>query len=158
MGAGYHGGFGHTKGAKTYQTDTKKSLIDKTLVLEMEKNKVKFTKENLVFTTKDRTGQIVFLETGNSGAGLKHILDGNGVKTGHAADFQRALGISREDIPIYLHKVITEGQVVRNEQKNIGGKMGYERDYYYKGNYFVVTGVGTNGFLVSAYPKKYKGE
>lgn len=40
----------------------------------------------------------------------------------------------------------------------VGGKTGYERDYYYNGKYFVVTGIGTNGFLVSAYPKKYKRE
>lgn len=36
--------------------------------------------------------------------------------------------------------------------KNIGGKIGYEKDYNYDGLYFVVTAVGRNGFIVSAYP------
>ena len=79
-------------------------------------------------------------------------------RVGHAEDFQRALGINKKEIPNYLYKVITNGTVIRNELKNIGNKVGYERDYYYNGKYFVVTGIGTNGFVVSAYPKKYKGE
>lgn len=164
MGAGYKGGFGHTAGEKKHQKnieETKKSssgLIDKNLVSEMEKNKIKFTKNDLVFTTKDKTGQLIFLEKGNSTAGLKHILDGNGKKAGHAEDFKKAIGISREEIPSYLHKVITHGTIIKEEVKTFGNKTGYERDYYYNGKYFVVTGIGTNGFLVSAYPKKYKGD
>ena len=164
MGAGYKGGFGHTNGEKTHQKNleaTKKptnSLVDKNIVSEMEKNKVKFTPKDLIFTTKDKSGQIVFLEKGNSSAGLQHILDGNGNNAGHAEDFIRAIGISREEIPNYLYKVITHGTIIKEEVKTVGGKTGYERDYYYNGKYFVVTGIGTNGFLVSAYPKKYKGE
>ena len=164
MGAGYHGGFGHTDGEKTHQKNletTKKSsisLVDKNIVSEMERNNIKFAKEDLIFTTKDKTGQLIFLEKGNSSAGLQHILDGNGDKEGHAEDFKRAVGISREEIPNYLHKVITHGTIIKEEVKTFGGKTGYERDYYYNGKYFVVTGIGTNGFLVSAYPKKYKGE
>ncbi len=33
--------------------------------------------------------------------------------------------------------------------------MGYERVYFYEGRYCVVAGIGTNGFIVSAYPKKH---
>ncbi len=39
----------------------------------MQKNRIKFTKENLVFVARDKTGQIVFLEKGKDDAGLKHI-------------------------------------------------------------------------------------
>ena len=30
--------------------------------------------------------------------------------------------------------------------------MGYERVYPYEGEYSIITGIGTNGFIVSAYP------
>ena len=99
-------------------------------------------------------GQIVWLEKGNSNAGLKHILDGNGKTPGHAADFQRAFGISRSEVPAYIEKVITNGTVVNNKLKPVGNRMGYERTYYYNGEHYVVTGIGTNGYIVSAYPKR----
>lgn len=34
----------------------------------------------------------------------------------------------------------------------IKGKWGYERCYEYKGNYYIMTGIGSNGFIVTAYP------
>ena len=48
--------------------------------------------EDMVFITRDATGQVVWLESGNSGAGLEHILHGNGTTKGHAGDFKKALG------------------------------------------------------------------
>ena len=38
--------------------------------------------------------------------------------------------------------------------KNIGGRDGYEYVYENNGNYIVIIVVGTNGFIVSAYPRK----
>lgn len=149
MGAGFHGGFGRTNGANVNESDS--------LIKELERNGVKFTKENIVFITKDQTGQIVWLETGNKSAGLSHILDGDGITSGHAADFERAFGVSREQIPNYLEKVIRYGTVVDNKIVKRGSREGYERTYYYDGKHYVVTGIGTNGFVISAYPKKKKG-
>lgn len=34
--------------------------------------------------------------------------------------------------------------------------MGYERVYYYEGEYCIITGVGTNGFIVSCRRRKEK--
>lgn len=149
MGTGFHGGFGRTNGANANESWS--------LIKELERNGVKFTKENIVFITKDQTGQIVWLETGNKSAGLSHILDGDGVTTGHAADFERAFGVSREQIPNYLEKVIRHGTVVDNKIVKKGSREGYERTYYYEGKHYVITGIGTNGFVISAYPKKKKG-
>ena len=78
MGAGYHGGFGKTYGNGVHKANvsssiSKKNLIDENLVFEMQKNNIKFTKENLVFVTRDKSGQIIFLEKGKDDAGLKHI-------------------------------------------------------------------------------------
>ncbi len=126
------------------------------LIQELESNGIKFSEKDMVFITKDKTGQTVWLEEGNNSAGLKHIIDGNGTTKGHAEDFKNAFGITKSQIPTYLEKVITQGTVVSNTLKPIGNRMGYERVYYYKGNYHVVTGIGDNGFIVSAYPKHIK--
>lgn len=129
-----------------------------TLISELEAVGVKITKENIVFITKDATGQTVWLETGNSSAGLTHILDGNGKTKGHALDFEKAFGVSREQVPNYLNKVISSGKIISNKLVKRGNRDGFERVYYYKGRHYVVTGIGTNGFIISAYPKKMKGD
>ena len=124
------------------------------LISELKAKNVKFSEGDVKFVTRDKTGQIVWLEKGNSNAGLKHILDGNGKTPGHAADFLRAFGISRSEVPAYIEKVITNGTVVNNKLKPVGNRMGYERTYYYNGEHYIVTGIGTNGYIVSAYPKR----
>ena len=147
MGSGLHGGFGRTKGAEDSETAR---LID-----ELEKSRVKFTKEDIMFITRDETGRIVWLEKGNSSAGLEHILNGNGKTPGHAADFERAFGISKSEIPSFLKNVISKGKVVSDTLKTINGRSGYERIYYYDGKHYLMTGIGTNGFIVTAYPIEY---
>ena len=77
-GAGTGLNFGHTKGNQ---------------FIELETAGVKFTKEDVLFVTKDKTGQLVWLEKGNQRAGLEHILNGSGNTGGHAADFERAFGL-----------------------------------------------------------------
>ena len=148
MGAGFYGGFGSTEGTKNSKTTA--------LIAELEKNKVKFTKENLVFITKDATGQTVWLETGNQSAGLEHILNGDGKSSGHVADFERAFGITKDAIPSYLENVITYGKIIDNKIVKKGSREGYTRVYLYEGEYYVVTGIGTNGFIITAYPRRKK--
>ena len=151
MGAGFHGGFGSgTKGAQAAQTQL--------LIKGLESSGVKIAKEDVVFITKDATGQTVWLENGNKFAGLAHILNGDGKSTGHASDFEKAFGVSREDFPYYLNKVITYGKIISNKLVKRGSREGFERVYYYEGKHYVVTGIGTNGFIISAYPKKIKGD
>ena len=95
------------------------------LIQELKNQNIKFSENDVRFITKDKTGQTVWLENGNSSAGLKHILDGNGKTKGHAEDFQKAFGISRADVPAYLEKVITNGRIVNYKMKPIGNRMGY---------------------------------
>lgn len=147
MGSGISGRYSNTKGA---------SSSSEALVKQLEQSGVKLSKKDIVFVTKDKTGQVVWLEKGSSSAGLKHILDGDGKTLGHAEDFQRAFGISRSEIPSHIEKVITNGIVVDNKLKPVGNRMGYERTYYYNGEHYVVTGIGTNGYIVSAYPKRIR--
>lgn len=151
MGAGFHGGFGSsTTGAQEFRTES--------LIKELEKSGVKLTKENVVFATKDATGQTVWLEKGNKSAGLEHILNGDGKSSGHAADFEKAFGVSQKQLACYLNKVISSGKVISNKLVKRGNREGFERVYYYEGKHYVVTGIGTNGFIISAYPKKIKGD
>lgn len=150
MGGGLLGGFGNgTKGIQDAQTQS--------LIGELEKSGVNITKEDIIFVAKDATGQTVWLENGNGSAGLKHILDGNGKSPGHAADFERAFGISRNQIPSFLNDVVSNGRIISNELKRINGRDGFERIYYYDGKHYVLTGIGTNGFRVTAYPIEYGG-
>lgn len=149
MGAGFYGGFGNTHGAKNNSSEE--------LIAGLEKSGVKFTKENIVFITKDATGQTVWLETGNESAGLKHILDGNGQSPGHAADFERAFGVSQNQIPSFLNNIVSKGTVVSNESRIINGREGFERIYYFDGKHYLLAGIGTNVFIVTAYPIEYGG-
>ncbi len=55
--------------------------IDPALISEMTANGIKFTPENVIAAVRSSSGQIVFLETGSSNAGLQHILER------HAVDF-----------------------------------------------------------------------
>lgn len=147
MGAGFHGGFGGTKGAQDNTTVE--------LIAELEKSGVKFTKEDVVFITKDHTGQTIWLERGNASAGLEHILSGDGKSPGHVAHFEQAFGIPKEQIPAFIKEVVTNGKVISNSIKVMNGREGYERIYYYDGRHYLLTGIGTNGFIVTAFPIKY---
>ena len=138
--------------------DNEADVAQSVLIEELEQSNVKFTLKDIVFVTRDKTGQIVWLETGNSMAGLKHILDGNGKTPGYAADFERAFGVKRDDLPAYLKTVITHGKIVSDNIVKVGARDGYERVYYYEGKHVVVTAIGMNGFIVSAYPKRIKEE
>lgn len=95
--------------------------------------------------------QRVWLEKGNSYAGLEHIMQR------HAKDFEEKYNISKKDIPDFLYRVVTNGQVVSNKIKIIKDHKNYERIYKYQDQYYVLAGIGDNGFLVSAYPINVKG-
>ena len=132
---------------------TKKHMID-----QLTKAGVKFNPNYVLFVTKDKMGQLVWLEKGNKSAGLEHILYGDGRSRGHASDFKKALGLESSQLSGYLQKVITYGSIVSNTIKPVGNIMGFEKVYSYEGNYYIVIGIGTNGFIVSAYPRKKGGK
>ncbi len=73
-------------------------------------------------------------------------------------DFKKALGLESNQVSGYLQKVITHGRIVSNTIKPVWNRMGFERVYSYQGNYYIVTGIGTNVFIVSAYPHKKGGK
>lgn len=121
---------------------------DEMLFAQLDREKIKYTRENVLFIVRDATGQIVFLETGNSGAGFNHIIEH------HAGNFKEAFNIEAEQIPMYLKNVVHYGEVVSSKIVIRNDKKGFERKYYYNGEYQVVIGIGLNGFIVSAYPRE----
>lgn len=127
-------------------------------VEDLEKAGVKFNKEDVVFVTKDKTGQLLWLEKGNSKTGLEHILNGNGRSPGHAKDFEKAFGVQKENVANYINHIISTGNIISNTKKLVGLREGFERIYSCDGNYYLLTGIGTNGFIVSAYPIKIGGK
>ena len=128
-------------------------MIDEALVAELERDGVKFTRKDMLFVTRDKTGQIVWLEKGSVGSGMKHIKS-----RGHDEQIAKAFGIPKAEVGVYLRNVMSHGDIVSSEFKLIGRRMGYERVYYYEGEYAIVTGIGTNGFIVSAYPHRHRKE
>ena len=76
---------------------------------------------------------------------------------GHASDFQKAFGVSRQSVPGYIKTVVTKGKLVSSKTILVGGGMlGYERVYYYNGGYHLLVGIGANGFIVTAFASKKK--
>lgn len=51
-------------------------------------------------------------------------------------------------IPSTIKDIFQNGKEINSIRKNSG----LEKVYLYKGEYIVITGVGTNGFIVSVYP------
>ena len=116
------------------------------LISELKSKNVKISESDVKFVTRDKTGQIVWLEKGNASTGLQHIV------TRHAKDFEVKHGISRLQISDHLNNIFSSGKVEYSRITNRRGRTGYERLYSYNGKYYLQTGVGTNGYIVSAYP------
>ena len=132
MGTGFSGDYKNTQG----------SLKPEHLMEELRARGNKFTVEDVVIVTKTKKGELVWLEQGDSSAGLIHIIER------HKNDLERKYGITEEKIPVFVKDVFTDGIEISSKEKNNG----LEKIYQYKGEYIVITGVGTNGFIVSIYP------
>ncbi|MFC9749586.1 polymorphic toxin-type HINT domain-containing protein [Streptomyces niveus] len=121
-----------------------KGCVDQELLEEMKKKGVKFDPEKVVRAERDADGRIVFLEKGNSRAGLQHILEE------HADDFKKA-GVTRQEIADLVMAAVTKGKKVGTQGKGDGRPV-YEVEF--KGNERrVAVTVGSNGFVVGANPK-----
>jgi filamentous hemagglutinin len=104
---------------------------------------VKFTPENVVATGTTPSGQIVFLEIGNSRAGLQHIIEG------HASDFAN-IGVSEAQIPNVVMQAVREGNIVGYQGSGTGRAI-YQTTVNGQSQRIAVT-IGDNGFIVGANP------
>lgn len=138
-------------------TNKVSELARKQMIQPLIDANVKFNEKYVLFVTKDQSGQLVWLETGNDNGGLKHILDGNGKdKKGHVIDFEDKHGINRDEIANHIRDFISNGKIEYSILTIRKGREGYEKLFSMDGKYYLVSGIGTNGFVVSAYPIREK--
>jgi hypothetical protein len=89
-------------------------------------------------------GRTVWLETGNSRAGLQHINDG------HAQDFANR-GVAQEQIPDLIFNALERGQVVGTAGTGRNLRSIYQVDFN-GATQRIGIGISDNGFIVTAHP------
>ena len=118
----------------------KRTDEEKALIKELVESGRKVTPENVIIVTKDKENNIMWLETGNENAGLKHIL------LRHKKDFE-ARGISAKEIPAFIKKAIDQNMPTEKMQNKCGKAVILKIDEkQYK------LAIGLNGYIVTAYP------
>jgi len=116
-------------------TSNTKPLLD-----ELTQNGVKFSPDKVVQIGRDVSGRVVFLEEGNSKAGLQHIIER------HGADFARQ-GISEAQIPDAVMAAATRSKQVGMQ----GTRPIFEVSFCGK-TYRIAVTISDNGFIVGANP------
>lgn len=121
-----------------------KGTFNTSLLDQLTASGVKFTPENVIATARSSSGKIVFLETGNSKAGLQHIIEE------HGSQFAR-MGVSEAQIPRVVMRAVSEGKLVGYQGSGVGRPI-YELNINGQMQRIAVT-VGDNGFVVGANPR-----
>ncbi len=136
-----------TKGGKISLRDEIDAIIKKDpLLKQLVDSNVKINLKEVVFTAKDKSGQVVWLEKGDQDVGLTHIMK-------HESDFVAKHNISKGQLTPHLKNVVSKGKVVSSRLVTLhNGRKGLEKIYLYKGKYYTLGAIGTNGFIVSMYP------
>ena len=132
MGTGFSGNYKSTSGSPKPE-----QLMD-----ELKNSGHKYNEKDVVMVTKTNKNELVWLEKGTSTKRLQHIIEE------HVNDFKIKFGVPEKGIPSKIKDIFTQGTEVSSKEKNGG----IEKIYEYKGEYIVIAGVGTNGFIVSVYP------
>lgn len=101
---------------------------------------LKISPDQVVRITRTATGQTVWLETGNVGSGLQHIVER------HGSDFA-ARGISTSQIPDALMVAINQGTVIGQ----IKDGLIYQFTYADKVQNVLIV-ISNNGYIVTAHP------
>lgn len=102
------------------------------------------------FIKKDEEGKTIWLETGNDNVGLKHI-----VKK-HGSQFKKALGVGEDMIASTIANVITKENYVGGSIDYVNGIKRINKYYKYNDTYYIFTGFGDNGFIITSHPFKPK--
>lgn len=117
--------------------ETSEDLRPQALIEELSKSGQKHNIDEVIAITKTPEGKLVWLEKGNSDAGLKHVLER------HASEFVSE-GIT--DIPRFLVELFKSKPI-----KMGSNAKGLYADYLFGKNTYRVA-YGTNGYIVTVYP------
>lgn len=112
------------------------------LLEELASSSVKYNSKDVLAVTKTADGKLVWLESGNSNAGMQHILD-------HVDDFAKK-GIQQNQIKDLVMESLTNGKIVGYQGRGTGRPI-YEVTFRGKTYQTAIT-VGDNGFIVGANP------
>ena len=124
-----------SKPGKVNERDLNSSLLN-----ELANSGVKCNINDVIKITKTADGKLVWLENGNSKAGLEHIIQ-------HADQFA-AKGISSDKIPDFIMHAIKDGKVVGTQRTRPIYEVMYEGKLQR-----VAISISNNGFIVGANPK-----
>ena len=124
-------------------------MIGKEYLSHLSNMGYKYTESDILFIAKDEAGNLVWLEIGNQDSGLMHII------FHHKDDFANAFGINETEIANYLYNVITHGHL--SSQKPSRHKGGFEYVYRYQNELYTFVAMGSNGYIVTAFPMHYAG-
>ncbi|MFC2659083.1 MAG: hypothetical protein ACFN1F_09960 [Segatella sp.] len=117
------------------------------LIDEVISNGYKISPDDVVLITRDPTGKIVWMETGNSRSGLQHIVD----RHGHEFNGK---GISNSEIPDYVLEAVYQGKIIGTQGRR-NPRTVYE--FTYNGErHTIAVQVSENGYIVSANPRSNK--
>lgn len=150
MGAGSSfGGSGGlpTRGGKFLEEKQDNKIIEKDQLLKtLIDSGVKISVKDVVFTTKDGSGQIVWLEKGDEKSGLTHIQK-------HTNDFVTKHNIQPKYLTTHIKNIVSKGKIMSSRSVLLSnGKIGLEKVYLYNDKYYTIGAIGTNGYIVSIYP------
>lgn len=127
--------------------EIKRKLLEEELFNILESQNADIVVKESIFIVKDKDGQLVWIDSGNSNAGMKHIIDR------HSIDFYCKYGIKKSELPEFLRTLVEKGEITDSKKTQLGnGHFRIDKIYKYKNKYVVVGGLGDNGFLVTAYP------
>jgi hypothetical protein len=115
--------------------ESRQDLLD-----ELKRQGIKHNPDDIVEIGRTEAGQIVFLEKGNSRAGLQHITDR------HAAEFA-SIGVPEEKIAKLVLTAVTTGRVVGTQRTRPIYEVVFEGQLYK-----LAVSVGNNGFIVGGEP------
>jgi hypothetical protein len=105
---------------------------------------IKHSPEKVVRIAKQADGKIIFLEEGNTEAGLQHILEQ------HSLEFANQ-GIEPDQIPDAIIAAVTQGKMI-DYQGRKKTRVIYEVTFNGKTQFISVT-VSDNGYIVGANPR-----
>lgn len=115
-------------------------------IIELKKAKVKFNERDVIFVVKDKTGQLIWLEKGNLGAGLNHIF------AHHKKDFFNKFGVNKDEIPYLIKDIILNSKLLYEHKEYRNGILCLTKIYLYKDKHLILGAIGSNGFISSIYP------
>ena len=130
----------------SYENKMEKLLAREHMIKPLIDAGVKFYAKDVIFVTHDKKGRLIWLETGNSNSGLNHIV------LKHSDDFLNKHNVTQEQIPNHIKSIVQTGNVEYCRTVRKGNRDGLEILYSKENQYYLLSGVGTNGFMVSAYP------